>query len=333
MVIGITGANGHVGVNLCKKLVSAGHEVRAFVHEHDQALRDIPVKIYRGDLLSTDSLKDFCTGTEILFHLAAKISISGDPDKSVFELNARGTRNIVETARMTGIKRMIHFSSIHAFQQLPHHIVLDEKRSLVGKEAFAYDCSKAEGERIVLSAAADGFDAVVLSPTAIIGPMDPEPGLMGKAFLQIYHQKVPALVPGGYDMVDVRDIVDASVTAMEKAVKGEKYLLSGKWHSIREISVLIEEFTGVKTVKTEMPFWVARAGLPFITLYSKLLKSQPLYTGESLTIIDHAHRNISNDKARKELFFRPRDIRESIRDVMEWFKNNKFLERNERAPL
>jgi dihydroflavonol-4-reductase len=173
-----------------------------------------------------------------------------------------------------------------------------------------------------MKAASEGFDAFVISPTAIIGPMDPEPGLLGQAFLQIYHHKIPALVPGGYDMVDVRDIVSGAINSIEKGKKGEKYLFSGQWHSIREIAVLIENFTGTKTGKTEMPFWTARLGLPFILLFSKLTGRVPLYTSESLSIIINASKNISSRKARKELGFNPRPVKETIEDLFTWFGQN-----------
>ena len=325
MIIAVTGANGHVGVNLCKALSELGHEVRAFTHTHGEALKKINVRIFKGDLLDKNTIEPFVLGAEVVFHLAARISILGDPDGQVTRMNIEGTRNMLEMSRKAGVRRFIHFSSIHAFNQLPHNEVLDELRPLVGDKAFAYDKSKAEGERMVMKAASEGFDAFVISPTAIIGPMDPEPGLLGQAFLQIYHHKIPALVPGGYDMVDVRDIVAGAISSIEIGKKGEKYLFSGKWHSIREIAVIIEQFTGKKTIKTEMPFWVARIGLPFILLFSRLTGRVPLYTSESLTIIISASRNISNAKARRELGFNPRPVKETVEDLFKWFGENGYL--------
>jgi len=325
MIIAVTGANGHVGVNLCKALSELGHEVRAFTHTHGEALKKINVRIFKGDLLDKNTIEPFVLGAEVVFHLAARISILGDPDGQVTRMNIEGTRNMLEMSRKAGVRRFIHFSSIHAFNQLPHNEVLDELRPLVGDKAFAYDKSKAEGERLVMNAAHEGFDAFVISPTAIIGPMDHEPGLLGQAFLQIYHHKIPALVPGGYDMVDVRDIVAGAISSIEKGKKGEKYLFSGKWHSIREIAVIIEQFTGKKTIKTEMPFWVARIGLPFILLFSRLTGRVPLYTSESLTIIISASRNISNAKACRELGFNPRPVKETVEDLFTWFGENGYL--------
>ncbi len=325
MIIAVTGANGHVGINLCQKLIASGATVRALCHQNDFALKYSSPLIFRGDLLNPASLEPFVEGADIVFHLAAKISITGDPQGTVRKLNVEGTRNIVNAAQKAGVKRLIHFSSIHAFQQSPQDKLLDETRSLVNDRAFSYDRSKADGERIVMEAARNGLDAFVLSPTAIIGPMDYEPSLMGKAFLQLYHRQIPALVPGGYNWVDVRDIVDAAITSIEKGRKGEKYLLGGKWHSLKEIAVLIQKMTNKQTPQTEMPFWLAQAGLPFITLYSRITKAAPLYTKESLEIIKHANQLISSSKAAKELGFKPRPVEESIKDTFDWFGKNGFL--------
>lgn len=325
MVIAITGANGHVGVNLCKALVSLGHEVRAFTHHRSDALAAIPVKIFRGDLLDRKTLYPLLEGAEVVFHLAARISITGDPDGMVLKINSEGVKNITELSLELGVRRFIHFSSIHAFQQYPFDQPLDEHRPLVEAKGFAYDLSKAAGERTVMNAVKKGLNALVLSPTAIIGPADPEPSLIGQAVLDLYYHKIPSLVPGGYDWVDVRDVVDAAVSAMDHGRVGEKYLLAGKWHSLKEFSALIGHYSQRTTVQTVLPFWLARIGLPFITLYSKISGAKPLYTSESLTIIGEGNRMISNAKAREELNFHPRPLHESIADMLAWYKQNGYL--------
>jgi dihydroflavonol-4-reductase len=323
MKIAVTGANGHVGVNLCKSLIEQGHEVKALTHNHSQGLINIPVIIIKGDLLEKETLIPLLTGVDVVFHLAAKISITGDPDGMVARINTEGTKNMLAAAIACKVKRFIHFSSIHAFQQHPISQPLDETRPLVDNhEGFAYDRSKAAGERAVMEAARNGLDAFVLSPTAIIGPSDPEPSLIGNAVIDIYNHKIPSLVPGGYDWVDVRDIVVAAISAIEKGRTGEKYLLAGHWHSLQEFSALIKLHTGRNTVNTVLPMWVARVGLPFITLYSRLSGTKPLYTSESLTIISEGNRMISNAKARKELNFNPRPLSETLKDFLTWLKDN-----------
>jgi dihydroflavonol-4-reductase len=322
MKIAVTGANGHVGVNLCKTLVEHGHQVRALTHFHNQALKLLPVTIIQGDLLEKESLIPLLADAEIIFHLAAKISITGDPDGMVARINTEGTKNMLSAAQECKVRRFIHFSSIHAIQQHPLYQPLDETRQLVENTGFAYDRSKAAGERAVMEAVKNGLDALVLSPTAIIGPADPEPSLSGNAVIDIYNHKIPSLVPGGYNWVDVRDVVNAAIRSIEKGRTGEKYLLSGQWHSLSEFSGFIQLHSGRKTVSTVLPAWSARVGLPFITLYSKLSGTKPLYTSESLTIIKEGNRMISNTKAKQELSFNPRPLTETIKDFLTWLKEN-----------
>jgi len=325
MKIAVTGANGHVGLNLCKALVNKGHHVKVLKHKNDYAIRNVNVEAVPGDMLDKESLIRLLTGTEIVFHLAARISIKGDPDGMVWKINALGTRNLVDAAMAAGVHRFIHFSSIHAFQQKPQNQILDENRPLVTVNGFAYDRSKAEGERIVMDAVEKGMDGIVLSPTAIIGPEDYEPSLIGKAVIELYNKKIPCLVPGGYNWVDVRDIVNAAITSIEKGHKGEKYLLSGQWRSLKEVSHIISVSTGKKTTQFEIPFWVAKAGLPFITLFSILANAEPLYTSESLAIILHGSKMISNEKAKRDLLFNPRPLEDSLRDSLSWFRDNNFI--------
>jgi dihydroflavonol-4-reductase len=325
MKIAVTGASGHVGVNLCKKLLEEKHEVIALAHKNADGLKRLGVKVVSGDTMNKSSLLPLVSDSEIVFHLAARISITGDKDGMVSETNGTGTRNVVETAMECGVRRFFHFSSIHAFEQHPLREPLDETRPLVGSGGFAYDRSKAAGERAVMAAVEKGLDAVILSPTAIMGPDDYQPSLAGNAVIELYNNKIPALVPGGYDWVDVRDIVKACVTAMDKAHCGEKYLLSGHWHSLPELSAMIGKHAGHKTPGLVLPFWLARVGLPFITLYSRISGVEPLYTSESLTIIGEGNRQIRNDKARAELGFDPRPLDETIRDLILWFRSKNYL--------
>jgi dihydroflavonol-4-reductase len=325
MKIAITGANGHVGVNLCDSLLNAGHQVNAFCHENDYGLKNLKVNIIRGDIQDRKSLMDLVSNVEIVFHLAARISIKGDREGILRKINVEGTRNILEASKAAGVKRFIHFSSIHAFQHGPVTQLIDEEGPLVNSTAFAYDRSKADGERLVKEAANNGMDALILSPTAIIGPMDFEPSLSGKALIQLYRRQIPSLVPGGYNWVDVRDIVHAAINSIDKGRPGEKYLLSGTWYSLPQLSALIRQATGVKTIRRVVPFWMAHLGLPFIAAYSMISGSEPLYTGESLEIIRKGSKNISNAKARKELDFHPRELNETIADTFQWFKMNGYI--------
>ena len=69
---------------------------------------------------------------------------------------------------------------------------------------FAYDRSKAAGERALREVMAKGLEAVILHPSGVVGPHDFGPSRMGQVLLQLYHRKLPSLLRGGFDFVDVR---------------------------------------------------------------------------------------------------------------------------------
>lgn len=325
MKVAVTGASGHIGINLCKELVHHGHSLKALVHKNTESLRDIPLEPVQGDLKDPASLAALVHDTDIVYHLGAIISIRGNRRGELFETNVEGTRRICEAAQKASVKRFIHFSSIHALLHRPYNQVLDENRPLAVADKMSYSRSKAKAEEIVLNAAEKGLDAVILSPTAVIGPFDYAPSLMGRALILLALGRLPALVPGGYDWVDVRDVVKTSIAAIKKGKKGQRYLLSGHWVTLKQISVLVSQLIGFRPKKFACPNWLAQIGLPFISLYCSIYEKKPLYTRDSLYTLRTSHKNISHTKATQELGYNPRPFEETLRDTLEWFQNQGLL--------
>ena len=265
----VTGATGLVGANLCRTLVERSDTVVALCHSDSDALDGMDLERVPGDVLRTETLLDAADGADVAFHLAARISIDGDPDGQVRAVNVEGTRNVVTACLRAGVRRLVHFSSFHALTQAPFDDELTEDRPPVGPSAFPYDRSKAAGEREVLAGIERGLPAVILNPTAIIGPHDYRPSLMGEVLLDLYHGRLPSLVPGGSDWVDVRDVCDAAVSAAERGTPGERYLLGGGWTTVGELAALAESITARKGPRLTSPLWLARAGVPFVKLHSR----------------------------------------------------------------
>ena len=322
MRIALTGASGHIGTNLCHALLTEGHEVRVLINHTSKSLEELQVEKIPGNVLDKKSLESLIDGSEIVIHLAATISIRGVNDRDLLSININGTRNILEVVTKLPVKRFIHFSSIHALTQEPFDEMLDETRPLALKDPIMYNRTKAWSEQLVHEAIKNGLDGVILNPTSVIGPNDYRPSLVGKAILQICQNKLPGLVRGGYDWVDVRDIASGTIQAIEKGRTGESYLLSGKWLSLPDLVEIISQYHKIKKSHAILPYWLAELGVPFMKLYSIIRGTEPLYTRESLDIIKHSHRMISCDKARKELGYQPRPIETTIKDTLDWFRKN-----------
>ncbi len=317
--IAVTGASGHVGNVVCRKLLEQGHQVRALYQSDSSSLEGLPLALVQGSVLQKADLQRLLEGCELVVHCAAIISINGDPDGAVWQTNALAPKNVLEVARECGLSKMLHISSVHAVAEIPLDQPYDETRSYKNESSFAYDYSKAWGEKSLLDAAEGGqLELVILRPSSVVGPFDFKPSKMGKALLDFYHGKIPVLPPGGYDFVDVRDVADSVLAAMEKGGKGEIYLLSGRYYSMRQLAALVQKVTGKKTPRWQLPFFLLKLGLPLIALYSKISGAAPLYTIESITALKHGHPNMDHSKAAAQLGHRVRDFESTLRDYYAW---------------
>ncbi len=325
MKVAVTGANGHVGACLTRLLLDEGHEVRVLIHSGSRALKGLDIETVKGDLDNPVLLEHFCRDRDVVFHLAAKISIGSESYEEVYKINVKGTQNLGLAARKAGVKRFIHFSSVHALQQQPLNMPVDEQRPLALSSGMFYGKTKALAEAWILEQNEDDFQVVVLNPTAIVGPCDYQPSYLGRVIQKIYNQTLPGLVPGGYNWVDVRDVAQAAVNAIKKGKPGERYLLSGEWQSLKTLAKMTCEQANKKCRMPVFSFWLAHAGVPFIVMYARLKKQEPLYTKTSLAILQSANHNILNKKAIKTLGFSHRSFAESLADTIEWFKKHQYL--------
>ena len=319
MTVAVIGASGHIGNNLCRALINKGYRVKALIHQNADSLEGLSLIRETGDILDPQCLRDFLAGCDVVFHAAGKISIDGDKDGMVYSVNVTGTKNIVEACLASGVHKLIYFSSIHAIEQLPEG-PLDESRPLVQSSHLEHDLAKSDAEREVMKGIAQGLETLIIIPTAAIGPYDFQPSFMGQGLLALYNRKLPSLVDGGFDFVDVRDIARAAIAAMEKGKSGERYVISGMWKTVKDLAFLVEEATGAPPPKFTSPHWLAKMGVPLVKAVSKITHTPLLYTNETLTVLLRCNRNISSLKARRELGFYPRPLSETLRDTFEWYK-------------
>jgi dihydroflavonol-4-reductase len=324
MKIAVTGASGHVGNNLCRMLIEQGHEVKALMHRDTKGLEGLPMELVKGSVTSETDLADLCAGCETVFHLAAYISIR-TKDPACLNINYESCIRLIKAAKSKGVKKIIHFSSIHAFRQEPLGTELNESRDLELHSAVSYDRSKALSQKFMMEASSGDLEIVVINPTAIIGPNDFKPSLTGSALLRLYKGLIPALIPGGYDWVDVRDVCRAAIKAMTSGVPGECYLIGGSYQSLRTMAHEIEKLGGHKTPRLKLPMWIAQVGTPFLNLHSAIRKTEPLYTSVSLYTLKNSHSKISHKKAGSVLGHNPRPFAETLADTIAWFRENKYL--------
>jgi dihydroflavonol-4-reductase len=327
MTFVVTGASGHLGANLVRELLARGEPVRALVHRSSASLAALGVEQVPGSVDDPDSLAAAFAGARQVFHLAGIISLDGDPGGRVWRVNVEGTRKVAAACRTTGVERLVHVSSIHAFDQHPLDRPLDETRAQVERSTrhSAYDRSKAAGERVVREAIAAGLDAVIVNPTGILGHVDHGPSRLGQLLLDLAARRLPALLDGGFDFVDVRDVVAGTLAAAERGTSGSNYILGNAWYALHELAAIASEVTGVPAPRFVTPVAAARLGVPVAKLLAKLANKEPVMTHESLDVLV-SNRSIRSDKAKLELGYSPRPLPHTVRDAYRWFAAQGLLD-------
>ncbi|MBU0493660.1 MAG: NAD-dependent epimerase/dehydratase family protein [Chloroflexi bacterium] len=326
MTVLLTGA-GHLGANLARALVAQGHQVRVMVYRDPQAsqldrqaLAGLDVDIVEGDVLDPVSLALAFQGIDTVYHTVGYISILMSEWPRLEAINVQGVRHVVQTSLDCGIRRLVHISSIHALQQEPLDEPLDESRGPAdAAHHLPYDRSKALGEREMRRGIEQGLDAVILNPTGILGPFDFRPSFFGQVLLQLSQCELPALVDGGFDWVDARDVAQGAIRAAERAPAGAQYLLSGHWVSLADIARQASALTGVPAPRWTAPMWLARLGVPLTTAWARLRGRQPFYTAYSLQSVNGCNRRISHAWATRDLGYQPRPFPETLADTLQWF--------------
>jgi dihydroflavonol-4-reductase len=327
-VILVTGATGHIGNVLIRKLLDQGEKVRALIWrgEDTKPLKDLDVEQVEGDLLDHLSLETALCGVESVYHLAGIISIMPGRNPLVWKVNVEGTRNMLEAARRARVRRLVYTSSIHAIARAPHGVAMDESLGFDQNNPYGeYDRSKAAASLEVQKAAAEGLDAVIVCPTGVIGPYDFRGSEMGEVIRSASEARTMFYVEGAYDFVDVRDVADGMIAAHAHGRRGESYILSGNRISIRYMLETVREVTGKAFSSIKIPFSLAEFAARFTPWYYQRTKAKPRFTPYSLEVLQ-SNSDVSHAKAARELDFQPRPAFETIADTVRWFfENHKVL--------
>ncbi len=319
----VTGANGHLGSTIIRQLKRKGEQIRGLILPSETAADTDTVTYIRGDVRDKASLEplfaDAADREIVVIHTAGIIDISERVTPAMYAVNVGGTRNIVELCVAHKVKRLLYVSSVHAIPEKNDLAVLREVNHFSADEVVGgYAKTKAEATQIVLDAAHEGLDAVVVHPSGILGPYDSSRNHLVQLVSDYIHGRLPACVRGGYDFVDVRDVAAGCLAAVDKGKTGECYILSNRHYEIKDVLRMVKVVQGGRRLPV-LPMWMARAAVPVLSLAAKVRKQRPLYTRYSLYTLCSNDR-FSHDKATHDLGYHPRDLLQTIADTVAWMK-------------
>jgi dihydroflavonol-4-reductase len=321
----VTGANGRIGATLTRTLHARGHRVRALTFGATRAFDDIAVEEVACDVRCPSEVEVAMRGAAMVFHLAAATGLDS-PLRDFLTVTVEGTRNVLRASLAEGVRRVVHFSSVHALDLGQGHGRIDEARRLVPPSyPLLYARHKALAERHVESARAMGLDVVVLAPSSVVGPDDLAPSPVGRALLDLYLGRWPIMLDMGFDWVDVRDVARAAIAAADRAPRDAKYLVSGRWASFGDIARIAQDVTGCPRPRVMLPAWASMPAAYAASMAAWVMKSRPFFQPLHVRYASSPRLRFDAGRAMRELGYAPRPLRDSIADAYRCFDRRGLL--------
>ncbi len=328
MKVLVTGATGFIGGNLARELWRRGEDVRALVRPGSNRLtiEDTGIVPMEGDILDRESVDRAVQGCEAVFHAAAAYTFWSRDPKGVSRTNVEGTVNVLMAARQAGVSRIVYTSTVGTIG-LPKRGLGDEETALDAKTLHGhYKRSKFQAESEALALAADGMPVVVVNPTAPVGPWDVKPTPTGRMILDFLRRRVPAYLKTGMNLVDVADVVDGHILALEKGKPGERYILGNRNVSLKEIFDILSNLTGLPAPRIRAPYWlVVGVGYADRFVEGTLFRREPAIPVEGV-LASKTPAYVSCEKAVRELGLPQRPVGKAVQQAVDWFAAHGYFD-------
>jgi len=312
----VTGATGFVGGEIVAQLLAGGHHVRALVRNPaaGRHLAAAGATLHQGDVTDQSSMRTPMAGVDGVFHVAGWYKLGIRDRNSAISTNISGTRNVLELMRELLIPRGVYTSTL-AVNSDTHGKIVTEDYRFAGRHLSLYDWSKAEAHRIALKFIADGLPLTIVQPGLVYGPRDTSG--VRTTLIQYLKRKLPA-VPSraAYAWAHVEDISRGHLLAMEHGKPGRSYFLAGPVHTLIAALAVAESFTGIKAPRIHVPPGVFKAASAVMRMVDPVVSLPPSLSPESLRVLAGVTYVGSAKRAREELGWRARPLREGLMDTL-----------------
>lgn len=324
----VTGGTGFVGSAVIRRLLAEGHTVRALVRPgtDTRMLEGLPVERVAGSLADAKALRSGMTGCAWVFHVAALYAYWGYRWEEFYQSNVEGTRQVLEAARQSGVRRVVHTSSI-ASLGLPRdgRPGTEDTPVRLGDMRSDYKRSKYLAEELVREFVAAGLPVVTVNPAAPVGVGDHKPTQTGRMIVSFLNGRMPAYVDTGLTIVDVEDVAAGHLLAVEKGRVGERYILGGENLSLQQVLDLLAEISGRPKVRTRIPRALA---LAWAYVDTGLARLNPRHIPEATPAavrVSSRKEYFSSAKAMRDLGYSFIPAREALRKAVEWYRQNGYI--------
>ncbi len=314
----VVGATGFIGGALARALIERGDPVRAAVRSGSagRSLSELGAEVVEADLLDPASLRSAARGTSLIYHAGgANAMCPRDPGK-LFEVNVRGTLNLVEAAAAVGVGRVVYTSSAATLGEARGTTATGESPHR-GSFLSAYEHSKYMAESQAMERARTlGVDLICVNPSSVQGRGRTRG--TAKWLIRYADGRLHWMVDTRVSLVAVDDCVLAHLQAARLGVPGRRYLVNGATLGIRELIDLVAEATGRRYPVHLVPAWAASAG-GYVAGAAWGLASRPApVCPEMVRTLLHGHA-YDGSQAARELEFSYTPIRDFIRATLGWY--------------
>lgn len=322
----VLGATGFIGGAIAASLHEAGIEARGLTRGRTRrAVTAAPIEWVHGDLRDPASLSRAFDGARFVVHAAGHYPRTG-LDRDATTARAVGEmRNVLAAARSAGVERLVYVSSLSTLGAPPAgRALVDERDHYVpGSVADAYFDAKWAMESEVMRAVVEGLDAVVVNPTVVLGPGDVKP-TSGVVLVALARKRLPVVLDARVNVVDARAVATATVAAIAKGRRGERYVLGGANTTMKDLAAQAAAILGVPAPTREVPYEAALAASFASEVAARLLGRAPTIPLEFVHMLRHA-RHVDSAKASKELGLPATNLGRCLGDAVEWFRAHGYF--------
>jgi dihydroflavonol-4-reductase len=255
---------------------------------------------------------------------------SKNPEKDIYEAALMGTKNIMEAAHATGVEKIIYTSSVGVLGESKTNNGCSTEADYIENPKLHYIRAKTDSEKLSWEYAEKyNMDMITALPSGMIGPGFLRSTPTTDIFVKLFRNEVPIIPQFHLDYVDVRDVAKGHVDLFEKNEAKGRYILSGQGFHTRELAqILRDEYPDMKIPKIMLPDWMMPLAVFFDLVESSVKGTERLLTSDVVYEFGNGKmQKFSSQKARQEINWNPRPISESLRDTIEWIKQN-FQKKN-----
>ena len=327
MKVLLTGATGFIGGHVAWSLLQHGHEVAALVRPTSRmSWRHDSLDVRAGDVRDAASVRAAMVGCDAVVHAAAHYALWSRDPGLLYDVNVQGTRNVLRAAVEAGVQRIVHTSTVGTIRFRRDALASEADEAVARGMTGHYKRSKWEAERFALRLARAGAPVVVVNPTAPIGSGDVKPTPTGAVVVDFLRGRLPAVVDTGLNFVDVTDVADGHVLALEKGVVGQRYILGNADGNmtLSEFLGRLAKLTGLPAPKWRVPHAAARlvGGIDDV-VEGMLLGREPRVPLEGVRMA-HQRMWVDPSKAVLDLGMPQSSVDDAVARAVAWYVKHEY---------